>query len=256
MSRAYPFGSVPALWPAPANIVAFSSCRSGGFSSPPYDEFNLGLHVGDDSEAVKGNRQQLLAACEGLEAIQWLQQTHGTTVVPAGATDTLPEADASYTAASGIACAVMTADCLPLLVCDQQGQQIAAIHAGWRGLADGVIERALECFEAAPEHLLVWLGPAISRERFEVGAEVREQFLAAASAAQKPAVAAAFTAHSLQSDHFFADLYSLAKSRLSSLGITAVYGGNHCSYQDSSRFFSYRRDGVTGRMASVIYKTA
>jgi YfiH family protein len=254
LSQHYPFASVAPQWPAPSNIVAFTSCRLGGFSAAPYDEFNLGLHVGDDPESVRRNRQQLLSACQGLQGVQWLQQVHGSATVYADGSVTQPLADAAYTDQPGIACAVMTADCLPLLLCDKQGQQVAAIHAGWRGLAAGVIESAVDCFEAAPGQLLAWLGPAISQEYFEVGEEVREQFLSKASAADKPAVEAMFVASAQGSGHFLADLYGLAKIRLSALGISAIYGGNTCCYKDARRFFSYRREAVTGRMVSIIYK--
>lgn len=254
MSQRYPFASVAPQWPAPPNIVAFTSCRQGGFSAAPYDEFNLGQHVGDDPESVRRNRQQLLSACQGLQGIQWLQQVHGSATVYTDGEGTEPQADAVYTDQAGIACAVMTADCLPVLLCDDRGQQVAAVHAGWRGLAAGVIESAVDSFEAAPGQLMAWLGPAISQEYFEVGAPVREQFLSTASAVDKPALEAAFVASSQRDGHFFADLYSLAKIRLSALGITAIYSGKHCCYRDSSRFFSYRREGVTGRMVSLIYK--
>jgi YfiH family protein len=254
LSQRYPFASLVPQWPAPANIVAFTSCRQGGFSAAPYDEFNLGLHVGDDPESVRLNRQQLLSNCQGLQGIQWLQQAHGNATVYADGGSTELQADAAYTDQAGIACAVMTADCLPVLLCDNQGQQVAAVHAGWRGLAAGVIESAVDCFEAAPGQLMAWLGPAISQQYFEVGEEVFEQFLSKASAADKPAVEAAFVAISQGGGHYLADLYGLAKIRLSALGITAIYGGDTCCYKDASRFFSYRREAVTGRMVSVIYK--
>lgn len=254
MSQVYPFACVEPEWPAPANIVAFTTCRQGGFSRPPFDEFNLGQHVGDEAESVSRNRQQLLSACEGLQGIQWLQQVHGQAVIYADGGDTEPQADAAYTDQPGIACAVMTADCLPLLLCDKSGRQVAAVHAGWRGLAAGVIESAVDCFEAAPGQLMAWLGPAISQQYFEVGFEVREQFLSKARAVDKAAVEGSFVVSSQREGHFFADLYSLANIRLSALGVTAVYGGEHCCYGDSSRFFSYRREAVTGRMVSVIYK--
>jgi YfiH family protein len=210
--------------------------------------------VGDDPESVRGNRQQLLSACQGLQGIQWLQQVHGTASVYADGSGTQVKADAAYTDQPGIACAVMTADCLPVLLCDDQGQQVSAVHAGWRGLAAGVIESAVDCFEAAPGQLMAWLGPAISQEYFEVGEEVREQFLSLASAADKPAVEAAFVTSPQGGGHFLADLYGLAKIRLSALGITAIYSDNTCCYKDASRFFSYRREAVTGRMVSIIYK--
>jgi hypothetical protein len=150
----------------------------------------------------------------------------------------------------------MTADCLPLLICDDQGRQVAAVHAGWRGLLNGVIEKAASSFDSAPGHLLVWLGPAIGPASFEVGAEVREQFLAVAGGATTHATEAAFVASPRSHRHYYADLYALARVRLLALGVNQIYGGEHCSYQDARRFYSHRREGVTGRMASVIYKKA
>ncbi len=254
MNGAYPFAVVKPDWPAPGHIEAFTSCRSGGFSLPPYDEFNLGLHVGDDSDRVKRNRQQLLASCSGLEKIHWLQQVHGTRCVYADGLGSCPEADASFTELKGVACAVMTADCLPLLFCDDRGRQVAAVHAGWRGLCAGVIEAAVAAFDVAPAGLLVWLGPAISRDYFEVGAELREQFLQAASGGQQANVAAAFVSNDDKPGHYFADLYALARSRLSSLGVENIYAEQSCTYADSACFYSYRRQAVTGRMVSLIYK--
>lgn len=248
----FPFENVKPDWPAPANIVAFTTCRQGGFSASPYEEFNLGMHVGDACDSVNRNRKHLLSACEGLQAIQWLKQVHGNRTIRAdGITE--PEADAAFTDHPGLACAVMTADCLPLLVCDEQGRQVAAIHAGWRGLLNGVIEKALDCFAASPGKLLVWLGPAIGPESFEVGAEIRDQFLAVSDSVSSKAIEAAFISSPVNPGHYLADLYALARSRLSAKGISAVYGGDYCCYKDSKRFYSYRRDGVTGRMASVIY---
>lgn len=254
MKQVYPFDAVIPDWPAPENIVAFTSCRQGGFSSHPYDEFNLGMHQGDAGEQVIRNRKQLISACDDLQAVQWLRQVHGRTVVFAEGKGDEIEADAAYTNREGIACAVLTADCLPLLICDDQGQQVAAVHAGWRGLAAGVIEATISCFDASPDRLLVWLGPAISQPFFEVGDEVLQQFVGAATAIDKSTVEQAFLPNPKRAGHYFADLYGLARCRLKALGVTAIYGGSNCCYKDSSRFFSYRRDQVTGRMVSLIYR--
>lgn len=237
-------------WPAPANVAAFVSTRNGGVSVAPYDNFNLALHVGDDAATVATNRRQLLEAAPGLQAIGWLQQVHGVAVVAADSAQA-PAADALFTCEPGLACAVMTADCLPVLFCDRAGTQVAAAHAGWRGLCAGVLERTAERF-ADPAGLLVWLGPAIGPRHFEVGLEVREQFLAAATSSQRAAIAECFAAGE-RAGHFYADIYRLARVRLEALGITAIYGGDFCTFAEADRWFSYRRTPVTGRMASLIY---
>lgn len=241
---------IAADWPAPNNVVAVSSCRSGGASSPPFDSFNLGDHVGDDPAAVAANRQYLLDSNPGLQHLQWLKQVHGLRAVAASRDNAVVEADACYSVEAGLGCAVMTADCLPLLVCDRTGSQVAAIHAGWRGLLAGVIEQTLQQFTASPDQLLVWMGPAISAAHFEVGPEVRQQFLVAADGC--PKVEACFSG-SDRASHFFADIYQLARLRLQKLGVSAVYGGDLCTYDDPPRFYSYRRDGDCGRMVSLIY---
>ncbi len=236
-------------WPAPANVQAGTSTRLGGYSDSPYNSLNVGDHVGDDLDTVIQNRQQLMLDVGSAHVPCWLKQVHGTQVVDASAHYHLPpEADASYSLEPNAVCCVMTADCLPVLLCDRAGTQIAAVHAGWRGLADGVIEATLDQLSADPTELLVWLGPAISQAAFEVGEEVRDTFIShdtAASQAFKP---------SLQG-RWLADLYWLAKQRLAARGINYVYGGQCCSYQDAQRFYSYRRDGVTGRMVSMIWLT-
>lgn len=215
---------------------------------------------------VQANRAALQRQCPGLEQIQWLNQVHGTAVVESGTGGVL-EADACYTREPGLACAIMTADCLPLLFCDRSGQHVAAAHAGWRGLLAGVIENTVAHIsgqgaghnseqlvsDSIGSELLVWMGPAISQHHFEVGAEVRRAFVAAASSSEQPATESAFRAGD-RPGHYFADLYQLARIRLAALGITQVYGGDFCSYAEKERFFSYRRDGETGRMATLIYR--
>jgi len=238
-------------WPAPDNIAALTTTRIGGVSSAPFNSFNVAAHVDDDLQTVETNRQWLLDHCEGLEQIQWLNQIHSNRVANAGQ-ECCPDADACFTAQPAIACAVMTADCLPLIICDKQGEEIAAAHAGWRGLAGGVIDNTVAQFTAEKSDLLVWLGPAISQVNFEVGAEVRQQFLEAFGVQAQQA----FKANRYRDGHYFADLYQLARIRLKALGISHIYGGDFCSYDDSEQFYSYRRDGQTGRMVTLIYKTA
>ncbi len=230
-------------WPAPVWVKACITTRNGGISAAPFDSFNLGEHVGDDPVAVTKNRQRLISQLGCKPA--WLRQVHGVAVVPAEPGEVL-EADASWTATPGIACTVMTADCLPVLFCDRAGSRVAAAHAGWRGLAGGVLEATLDALAMAPEDVLVWLGPAIGPHAFEVGAEVREAFMAV-----HPQAAEAFVA-SVNPDRYMADIYQLARIRLAARGVTAVYGGGFCTYSDP-RFYSYRRAAQTGRFASLIW---
>ncbi len=244
-------------WPAPAAVVAVSTTRLDDVLAAPegrYRGFNLGDHVGDDPVAVSARRQRLLQALPGLRRLAWLQQVHGIHCVRAERVERPVEADASLTTHPGVGCVVMTADCLPVLLCDRAGRQVAAAHAGWRGLVAGVLERTVAAFEAAPGELLAWLGPAIGPAHFEVGAEVRAAFLQAAPAYQSEAVAAAFTGP--VNGRYRADLYALARLHLARGGVEAVYGGGFCTVAEAQRFYSYRRDGVTGRQASLIYLRA
>lgn len=234
-------------WPAPSRVLALSSTRKGGASKAPWASLNLGHHVGDDPAAVAANRDQLLQQLPAGAAVRWLQQVHGTEVQQAGAGIDYPEADASWSRKPGLACAVMTADCLPVLFCDRAASVVAAAHAGWRGLAAGVLEATIEAMAVPSGQLMAWLGPAIGPGRFEVGAEVREQFLAS----QGEAAALAFAA-ATRPGHFYADIYQLARQRLAAAGLTAIYGGDRCTFDEPRDFFSYRRDGQTGRMASLI----
>lgn len=231
-------------WPAPARVGAVSSTRIGGYSLAPWDSLNLGDHVGDDKSAVTANRHRLFQSIKMPVSQCWLQQVHGARVV--SATERACEADASITGQPGKVCAVLTADCLPLLLCDRQGKQVAAVHAGWRGLAAGVIENSLDGFDCPPRDILVWLGPAIGPSAFEVGPEVRQTFLQ-----QDKQAAQAFQVN--RENHWLADIYLLAKLRLFRKGVRSVFGGSFCTYSDAQRFFSYRRDGRTGRMASLIW---
>lgn len=238
-------------WPAPPHVVALCTTRQGGVSLPPFDDFNLAQHVGDEPARVAANRERLQSALPGIGAISWLNQVHGTTVVAADAAH-VPDADAQHTDAQGLACSVLTADCLPVLFCDRAGTQVAAAHAGWRGLCDGVLEATVAAFRAAPGELLAWLGPAIGPERFEVGDEVREAFLTGANADQRRRTELCFRP-SGRAGHWVADIYALARLRLGAAGVEHYFGGGLCTVTDSDRFYSYRRDGVTGRMASLIY---
>ena len=230
-------------WPAPAGVKACVTTRAGGVSLAPFDSLNLGDHVEDSPEAVLENRRRLTAAF----AIQpaWLRQVHGVVVVEADP-GRIAEADGSWTGTPGIACTAMTADCLPALFCNKSGTRVAAAHAGWRGLAAGVLEAAADSLDAAPADVLVWLGPAIGPKAFEVGPEVREAFMQ-----QHPQTAQAFVP-SHNPGKFLADIYQLARLRLAARGITAVYGGGLCTVTDP-RFFSYRRSPRTGRFASLIW---
>ncbi|MCH4879661.1 peptidoglycan editing factor PgeF [Pseudomonas sp. TMW22090] len=230
-------------WPAPAGVKACVTTRRGGVSLAPFDSLNLGDHVDDSPLAVAENRRRLTEHF----AIQpaWLQQVHGIAVSHADP-GTVATADASWTATPGIACAAMTADCLPVLFCDRAGTRVAAAHAGWRGLAAGVLEATLDTLALPAAQVLVWLGPAIGPQAFEVGPEVRETFVA-----QLPEAAVAFTP-SVSAGKFMADIYQLARLRLAVRGVTAVYGGGFCTVTDP-RFFSYRRNPRTGRFASLIW---
>jgi polyphenol oxidase len=230
-------------WPAPPTVHALQTTRSGGFSRAPYDSLNLGDHVGDDPVTVQRNRS-LLNAWLPSEPV-WLEQVHGTQVIMAETAGCRPIADACVSRRKNSVCVVMTADCLPVLLCDEAGSVVGVAHAGWRGLVSGVIEATVGAMEAPGESLMAWLGPAIGPSKFEVGGEVREAFLR-----HDPAAAAAFIP---TADKYLADLTLLARLRLGALGIQRIYGGNFCTYTDRERFFSYRRDGKTGRMGSFIW---
>tara|TARA_R110000868_G_scaffold8205_9_gene42840 strand:+ start:18346 stop:19107 length:762 start_codon:yes stop_codon:yes gene_type:complete len=235
-------------WPAPDNIVAFTTTREGGASQAPYASLNLGDHVGDDTEHVASNRERLIAELNLPNTPAWLQQTHSTIAVEINDNYQLTEADASYTREPNQVCSVLTADCLPLLITNRDGTEVAAIHAGWRGLADGVIESCLNKLQSPMGELMVWLGPAMGPAVFEVQADVYDLFTQRNDNAEQ-----VFT--KLNKTKWLMDIYKLAQQRLKTQGIKAVYGGEHCTFSDKDKFFSYRRDGVTGRMASLIYIT-
>jgi polyphenol oxidase len=233
-------------WPAPANVRAAATLRAGGVSTGPFASLNLALHVGDEPGAVAENRRRLRDMLALPAEPAWLNQVHGATVVEAGPYAAPPTADAAFARKPKQVCTVQTADCLPVLICDREGTRVAASHAGWRGLAGGVLRATLEAMAIAPGHLMAWLGPAIEQDAFEVGAEVREAFLAL-----DPANAAAFRAN--ERGRWQADLCDLARRELARLGIAAVYGGGFRVHADRDRFFSYRRDSRTGRMATLIW---
>ena len=230
-------------WPAPACVKACVTTRGGGVSLAPFDSLNLGDHVEDQPAAVAHNRAVLTSRL-GIQPA-WLKQVHGIDVVQATPAQ-VQQADASWSNTPGVACTIMTADCLPALFCNRSGTQVAAAHAGWRGLAAGVLEATVDSFADAPSEILVWLGPAIGPQAFEVGAEVREAFMVT-----HPETAVAF----VPSDNpgkFMADISQLARLRLAAHGVTAVYGGGFSTYNDE-RFFSYRRGARTGRFASLVW---
>lgn len=231
-------------WPAPARVRALATTRGGGVSAPPYDSFNLATHVGDEPHAVAENRRRLRSALPA-EPL-WLNQVHGTRAVTAEQAGSDCAADACVARSPDRVCAVQSADCLPVLFADLAGTVVAAAHAGWRGLAAGVLEQTVTAMAVAPENLLAWLGPAIGPAAFEVGAEVREIF-----SAHDPAAAAAFAAN--DRGRWQCDLAALARLRLARAGVARVFGGGLCTHSDPLRFYSYRRDGVTGRMASLVW---
>ena len=231
-------------WPAPARVKAFITTRSGGVSHPPFGGLNLGDHVGDVPGNVAANRA-LLSLYLPAEPV-WLRQVHGTDVVVADAVASGVEADAAHTATSGTVCAILTADCLPVLICDRNGSQVAAVHAGWRGLSQSVIERAIGAMRVPPPELLVFLGPAIGPARYEVGDDVRNAFIN-----DDENAVTAFLPRA--NGKWLANLYELAQLRLRRLGVEDIYGGDCCTFNDAERFFSYRRDGQTGRMAALIW---
>ncbi|MFO1321813.1 MAG: peptidoglycan editing factor PgeF [Burkholderiales bacterium] len=231
-------------WPAPARVRALVTTRLGGCSESPYATLNLGIRVGDDPARVASNRESLTRLLP--DAPRWLTQVHASTVVDAARSSETTEADASFTRAAGIVCAIQMADCLPVLLASDDGAVVAAAHAGWRGLAAGVLENTASAMSTPPERILAWLGPAIGPEAFEVGDEVRSAFVSrdqGAASAFRPGNRGKWTT----------DLYELARQRLRGCGITRVHGGGFCTHTDSDRFFSHRRDGISGRMAALIW---
>ena len=254
-----PIHVITPQWPAPANVGAAITMRSGGCSSAPFDQSNLALHVQDDPQSVLANRRSLVESLNLPTQPLWLDQVHSTDIVYASgaylpdSTDTL-QADGSYSDQSGAVCAVLTADCLPVLLCDRAGTRIAAAHAGWRGLCGGILRKTVATFKQPPDQILAYLGPAIGPQVFEVDGEVLQAFLhQAQNSEQQQAITAAFTRRESAGDKYLADLYALARAELRASGVTQIYGGDYCSYSDSERFYSYRREPKTGRNGSLIW---
>lgn len=232
-------------WPAAKQIKAFASTRSDGFSTGVYQGLNLGTHVGDDSSYVEKNRLWLAEQAKMPSAPVWLNQTHSTVVEEVSEpTEQILHADGLFTQSRNLVCSAMTADCLPVLMTNVEGTQVAAVHAGWRGLANGIVEKAVEKFSG---QVMAWIGPAIGAEAFEVGKDVVEAFTAI-----DPAAIRAFTPRE-QSGKWLADMNLLVTQRLKLAGVDQVYYSDLCTYSDATRFYSYRRDGVTGRQASFIW---
>lgn len=233
-------------WPAPHTVKACFTDREGGCSLPPFNSLNLALHVDDKKDVVINNRQ-ILAKQINQKQINWLEQVHSTKVVDVSQ-PYMSTADASFSKQSSHVCCVMTADCLPIFFCDRAGQQVAVAHAGWRGLCNGILQNTVATF-AKPQTLMAYLGPAISQSAFEVGGEVRSAFIE-----QYP--------HLKMEKHFLVksagnkwmgDLYGIARDMLRDLGIHGIYGGDRCTFSEADAFFSFRRDGKTGRMANLIW---
>lgn len=244
------------------NVRAVISTRKGGVSLPPYSTLNLADHVGDDPRAVVQNRaffkQSIQALGDGEPVIQWLKQVHGTKVLTLSQEainkDIAIEADASYTAIPGLACTVLTADCLPLLFCNKEGSEVAAVHAGWRGLASGIVTQTVRQFKSPASELMCYLCPAISQAAFQVGGDVVLAFQKAANQrAYSDAVENAFKPDADSPGFYYADLYRLAKSELQALGLSEIYGGTECTHSQAQLYHSFRRDGASGRIASAIW---
>ena len=244
---------IPADWPAPAHIHAGTTTRLNGASHEPFDSFNLAGHVGDRPEAVAGNRRQLRARLNLPSEPAWLQQQHGNAVIKlereqTASADGPAPVDGAYTAAAGRVCTALTADCIPLLLCNRAGTEIAALHVGWRGLCKRIIKHGLSMFDAAPHELLAWIGPYVHQQNYEVGADVISACLEEGLLSGK--------GDRLESrpNRWFLDLGQLVKAELYRHGVEDVYGCNLCTFARKDLFYSYRRDGVTGRMATLIWK--
>lgn len=239
-------------WPVPAKVRALVTTRYlPGASLPPFDSFNLGAHCGDEPQAVAHNRQRLFELADLPQAPHWLTQVHGTHVHRVRSLHPdpeIPQADAAVTHIPGAVLAVMTADCLPVLLAARDGSEVAVAHAGWRGLAAGVLEATVAAMQTPPDSLLAWLGPAAGPEHYEIGDEVRAAFLE-----HDPAASSCFQV--TRPGHWLIDMYALARQRLAKAGVNAVYGGGLCTLSDPARFYSHRRDGCSGRMASLIWIT-
>lgn len=239
-------GWLHATWPAPAHIHAGTTTRTGGVSPAPYASFNLADHVDDNPAYVEHNRKLLCYSLGLRESPCWLQQAHGNRIIDITEPCVKQQGDGAYTCHQHRICAVLTADCLPLLLCDVRGTQISAIHVGWRGFSNNIIAHAISRFSAPARDLLAWIGPCISAAHYEVGSEVHA---ACTRVTGDPATGFAAT----RNNHLLADLVSLVRFQLRACGVGNIHGGDHCTYTEAERFYSYRRDGVTGRMASLIW---
>jgi YfiH family protein len=238
---------ISAQWPAPETVVAGTTTRAGGVSRKVFASLNLAAHVGDDPLAVNENRHRFVSGCGLPSQPHWLSQVHGTEVVRGPGGHATIEADAVIANQANVVCAVLTADCLPVLFTTEDGSEVAAAHAGWRGLSDGILENTVAAIQADADRILAWFGPAISKPAFEVGDEVRERFLANGADAS-----ACFSKN--DRGRWQADLYAIARTRLEACGVCRIFGGGFCTHADGDRFFSYRRDGPCGRMATFIFR--
>lgn len=242
---------IDADWPAPPGLRALTTVRSGdGVSPPPFDRFNLGLRCGDDPALAQRNRERLAGWLALPSDPHWLRQVHGTRVqrfdAAPSAGDDEPEADAAVTSLPGVVLAILTADCLPVVFAARDGSEVAAAHAGWRGLAAGMLEATVAAMRTPPPEVIAWLGPAAGPQAYEIGADVRDAFIE-----RDPGAATAFT--DTRPGHWRVDLYALARRRLAAAGVHAVYGGGLCTISDPMRFFSHRRDGRSGRLATLAW---
>lgn len=235
-------------WPAPKRIRAYTTTRNGGFSQAPFDSFNLAAYVNDDIEHVDANQSALIKDLDLPKAPIWLHQVHGNCAVRIDECNTSPDADASITQKENTICAVLTADCLPVLLCNRDGTEVAAVHAGWKGLLVNVIDATIAAMHASPDDIIAWMGPALGPDHFELSHNVYADFLNA-----NPDYGTAFDPHNKR---WHLDCYAIAKIQLMNAGVTNIYGGDFCTFKERDRFYSYRRDkGITGRMASLIYIT-
>lgn len=235
-------------WPAPAHVKSLTTTRNGGFSVGPYASFNLSNVVGDEPGNVRRNRMLLREVLKLPAEPQWITQVHGNRVIDAFDAAPGEEADGCVTGTAGVVCAVLTADCLPIFLCDRRSTRIGILHAGWRGLAAGIVEEGLRKLQLPTANVLAWLGPAIGPSAYEVGNEVRQVFVT-----QNHKIAEAFIPSPNHKGHWLADLYDIARRKLHEQGVHAVYGGLRCTLREDNLFFSHRREGVCGRMASLIW---
>lgn len=245
-------------WVVPANVRAVMTTRRGGVSVAPWDSLNLGVHVGDSQSSVQQNRRRVREAAGLPSEPVWLEQVHGTSVAvldeahsKAAAAGNRPRADAAVTSREGVVCSIQVADCMPVLFAARDGSVVGAAHAGWRGLAGGVLEATVEAMRKPANELVAWLGPAIGPANFEVGQDVLDAFMRSSAPKDRAATQAAFASKS--SGKWLADLYAIARLRLAAMGISQVDGGGRCTMAEKDQFFSFRRDGRTGRMAGLVW---